>query len=104
MPIDTIAKLVKRDLETRRCEFKSRSRELVFPCSLQCQINMNLILIYLFNEVQSLDANYLINPLYYTPNTVRTSGPRNAYELYAEVLAKRALWYQTHLQSDQCFQ
>ena len=30
-------------LETRRSEFKSRSRQQIFRCSLQCQINMNLV-------------------------------------------------------------
>ena len=30
-------------LETRRCEFKSRSRQRIFRCRLQRQINMNLI-------------------------------------------------------------
>ena len=27
----------------RRCEFKSRSRQRIFRCRLQCQINMNLV-------------------------------------------------------------
>ena len=30
-------------LETRRCEFKSRSRQRIFRCRLQCQINMNRV-------------------------------------------------------------
>ena len=32
---------------TRRCEFESRSRQQVFSCSLQCQINVNLVFISL---------------------------------------------------------
>ena len=27
----------------RRCEFKFRSKQRIFRCSLQCQINMNLV-------------------------------------------------------------
>ena len=39
-----IAQLVeRRSTETRRCEFESRSRQRIFRCSLQCQINMNLV-------------------------------------------------------------
>ena len=34
---------IRGGLETRRCEFKSRSRQRIFCCSLQCQINMNLV-------------------------------------------------------------
>ena len=30
-------------LETRRCELKSRSRQRIFRCRLQCQININLV-------------------------------------------------------------
>ena len=30
-------------LVTRSCEFESRSRQRIFRCSLQCQINMNLV-------------------------------------------------------------
>ena len=30
-------------VETQRCEFKSRSRQRIFRCRLQCQINMNLV-------------------------------------------------------------
>ena len=29
--------------ETRRCEFESHSKQRLFRCSLQCQINMNLV-------------------------------------------------------------
>ena len=34
---------MKNGLETRRCEFKSRSRQRIFRCRLHCQINMNLV-------------------------------------------------------------
>ena len=30
-------------LVTRSCEFESRSRQRIFRCSLQCEINMNLV-------------------------------------------------------------
>ena len=30
-------------IETRRCKFESRSRQRIFRCRLQCQINMNLV-------------------------------------------------------------
>ena len=32
----------RKSMKTRRCEFKCRSRQRIFP-SLQCQINMNLV-------------------------------------------------------------
>ena len=44
--VGLLAQLVEGGLETRRCEFKSRSRERIFRCPLQCQINMNVVFSY----------------------------------------------------------
>ena len=41
-----------RDLESRRCELKSCLRQRIFPCSLRCQIDMNLVIVQTFYDVR----------------------------------------------------
>ena len=54
-------------LEIRRCEFKSRSRQRIFRCSLQCQINMNL-------DFHISEDGSEINLLLKTANFIRQKG------------------------------
>ena len=60
IPVGSVAQFeVKRGgLETRRCEFKSHSRQKILHCSLQCHINTNLVL-----QAHVLDI-YLPNHLF----------------------------------------
>ena len=45
-----------------RCEFKSRSRQRIFRCRLQCQINMNLVGVRLLKDTNTALRSRLCKP------------------------------------------